>query len=212
MRLQSQRLMANTKALLLLNRDPSWSRSHQQGLFFIIRCVSAQCAPCKAFVSMLHATVKPYHSCSSGNWVNAVRDLSLHHERSLPPLKIGVGLFSSACVLKYFSPVHYSSLLSFFFQQKQKMILELVVKHWHLDDGIILILPQWGRLGTEEHEATKSDHFSVALIFLFFGLCLDKNYLSMVLPNASRLFKLEVSGKWVTYNPILSYLFTEVQG
>lgn len=65
------------------------------------------------------------------------------------------------------------------------MILELVARHWHLDVGLILlILLQLGRLGTEGHEATKSDHFSVAVIFLFFGLCLDKNYLTMVLLNA----------------------------
>lgn len=68
------------------------------------------------------------------------------------------------------------------------MILELVVRHWHLDVGLILllILLQLGRLGTEEHDATKSDHFSVAVIFLFFGL--DKNYLTMVLLNALKLF------------------------
>lgn len=115
MLLQSQRLMANTKALLLLNQDPSWSCSHQQGLFFIIRCVSSQCAPCKAFVSMLHATVKPYHSCSSGNWVNVCSKRFVSTSwKVFTQLKIGIGFFSPDCVLKYFSPVHYSSLLSLF--------------------------------------------------------------------------------------------------
>lgn len=146
MLLQSQRLMANTKALLLLNQDPSWSHSHQKGLFFIIRCVSAQCAPCTAIVSLLHATVKPYHSCSSSNWVNVVRDLSPHHERS--QLKIGVGLFSPGCVLKYFSPVHYSYLISFS-QQKQKMILELGCwAHSHYP-AAISVLGNWGTWGYE---------------------------------------------------------------
>lgn len=75
MLLQSQRLMANTKALLLLTQDSTWSCSHQKGLLFITithssyTIMSSQCPGCKAFVPMLYATM----SCSTSKWVNIGR-------------------------------------------------------------------------------------------------------------------------------------------